>query len=79
MFYFQLLKITGRKPSSLAQKPARIILDLMEFRILDQMLTLHGPVAVEIFEGAESISTLKTTILSIPNCNFGKYCLSGSQ
>jgi len=40
------------------------------------MLTLHNPVGVGVFEGAEPISALKATIPSIQNCN-GKDCQAG--
>jgi len=40
------------------------------------MLTLHNLVAIGVFEGVESISTLKTSISSIQNGNFGKYWLA---
>lgn len=43
------------------------------------MLVLHNLVAVEVFQGAESVFALKITISSIQNYNFDKDWLAGFQ
>ena len=69
----QLFKIMEGKLKLLSSNMEGIILDWWNRRY--QMLTLHNPSAVGVFEGVESIFLVKTTNSSIQNCNFNKDCL----